>query len=192
MNLLKIKEYLQDNQELVIEKIVEAMKEAEGFDSSWRTDLLIDSDLEPWTTEMMGQNSFSSSVWDGSAFVIASGDGWSVGADGYDYDFEETMKAQDNYNEIKVAFDEQDEDSDDYEYQLIDFVNKFYPETIKKMDADQRNYIINDEFTETASSKYDDALERIDIEIANEEERKAHEAWEEEQRRLERESYQEK
>jgi len=184
MNLLKIREYLENNEDAVIEKIVEAMKEAEGFDSSWRTDLLIDDDLEPWTTGMMGQNSFSSSVYDGDAFVVASGEGWSVGSDGYDYDFDETLECQENYKEIKAAFDNQDEDSDDYEYNFYDFVKKNYSEVIDKMDSEHREYLISDEFSETASSKFADAIERINIDIANKEEREAHEVWEEEQRRL--------
>ena len=137
MNLNKIKEYLEANEELVIEKIVEAMKEAEGFDSSWRTDLLIDNDLEPWTTGMMSQNSFSSSVYSGEAFVIASGDGWN-------------------------------ED-----------------------DKDEREYLISDEFYTTASQKFDDAIGRINIDMTNEAEKEEHKTWEEEQRRLERESYEE-
>jgi len=186
MEYKKIKDYLVENEDAVVEKIIETIKEAEGFDSSWRTDLLIDEDLEPWTTEMMSQNSFSSSVYNGNAYVIASGYGWKVGAAGYDYDFEDTLETQDNYDNIKAAFDSQDEDSDDCEYQLIDFVNKYYPETVKKMDADQRDYLISDEFSDTARQKFDDAIEDLDIQISNEADKEACLAWEEDQKQLER------
>lgn len=158
--LMAIREYLQENEEMVIDKIVEMMVEAESNSSGYRMELHIDNDLDVYQSGQYSQNSFSGNVWEGKAYVIATFDSWHVGSGSYDYNFDENIKNEPEYAEIKETFENQED-----EFSFYDFVKDNYVEVVERMDADWRDYIIS-EFPEQASQKFEDAVEDLDRAIS--------------------------
>ena len=131
----KWSELMEENREAIVEKMVDAFKDAEGGMSGWFTGVEMDQDGEVWTTGTMSQGSQSQSSWEGKTFVVTSIPSWSVDVPSFEV---EGMK---QLTELRKEYDEiaNDDDfiytsfyewlADEYQEQLIEAENELTDDT---------------------------------------------------------------
>lgn len=159
-NYKEIKKMVMDNYEEIRETILAAMKDMEGY-SGFKSDVELDLETgKAHYTSALTSNSQSMESWKGETLVIARVKGWEVGAEGFDYDFDETVKLEDNYEELQAEYEKEEEEGNFFDIQS--FVEEKYPEIIEKMDADMREYLIDDYFPDLATRKLEEFIMDLD------------------------------
>ena len=101
--------FMYEKEEEVTEAIKQAFLNAEGYPQGYHVDVLLDLvEKEIFATGALSQNSMTTGQFDGSCVTIATCAAWTVGSDGYDYDFEEAINLEDDYQKIYNEFETSD------------------------------------------------------------------------------------
>lgn len=159
--MLSKKELVLKNYEKLEKEIMKAYKEMEGCMQGTRSDICIDLETEEvYSTSAMTQSTQTMESWKGEAIVVASVPAWEVGWEGFDYDFNETIKYEDNYDELIKEFDKVEEEYNDF----YDFISEKHPKVIEDMDEDMRDVLLGEVFPDEASRKIEQFLEILEME----------------------------
>ena len=142
-------ELMQEKSELIVEKMVEAFKEAEGGMSGWHVGVEMDEDGDVWTTGIMSEGSQSESSWKGETTVIDWIKAWEL-----EYDELDMLTFPEN-KEIQATFEQAKLDDEDLYFR--DWMSDNYPDKLKEWDKDARQCEI-DSFEEYAGDKLDDII----------------------------------
>jgi len=151
----KWSELMEENKDVIIEKMVEAFKEAEGGMSGWHNGVEMDQDGDVWTTGIMSQGSQSQSSWEGKTFIIDWIKTWNS-----EYDEYETLKNNlPECDDIYNAFEQFKVDEDDEYAYFRDFMREKYPEKLEQWDDETKQFEI-DSYEEYARDLLDDVIDR--------------------------------
>ena len=147
INWVKI---MEDNREVIEEKIREAKEEAYKGMQGWHVDIEIDESGEAWITGLMSTGSQSISSWKEETFIVCSIKSWEV-----EFDDEEELRYSDE--KIYAKFLTQKNNEDGHE-RAIDFMYAGYPELLEEL---QKQW--EDECKNWAISEFDasEILDRV-------------------------------
>ena len=128
----KWSELMEENRETIVEKMVDAFKEAESGMSGWHNGIEMDQDGDVWTTGIMSQGSQSESSFNGRTFIIDWIDTWEA-----DYSTDELRDA----DELKAQYAEYEKMIEDAEKNdaypefgsFFDFLNEKYFELYQEV-----------------------------------------------------------
>lgn len=163
-NLKKLKDLVLENCEEIEDKILEGWKEAEGYPQGMHIDVCIDIDGgKIWTAGPLSQNWATVAQWKGESLTVATCECWHVGQDGYDYNFDESLKYEDNIEELEAEYEKVE---DEY-FDFYDFIVNEHPEVMKKMDSDYKDSLFEEYFPQKADDQLDEFLRELDTEIEN-------------------------
>jgi len=156
----KWSELMEENREAIVEKMVEAFKEAEGGMSGWQNGVEMDQDGEVWTTGIMSQGSQLESSFNGRTFIVDWIKTWEA-----DYSTDELRDAdelKEQYTEYEKTIEDAEKNDEYPEFDsFFDFLNDRYFELYKEVDAriiqDNKEFEIS-EYREYANDKLDDII----------------------------------
>ena len=150
---MKWSKLMEENREVIVEKMVEAFKEAEGGMSGWSIGVEMDQDGDVWTTGLMSQGSQSESSWKGETTIIDNIGSWNL-----DYDEMELLKAKlPDFQDLYDEFEQHKIDEDDEWISLSSFMSERYPNTLNEWNDEMTSFEV-DTFGDYASEKLDNII----------------------------------
>ena len=153
---------MEENSELILEKMVDAKREAESTLSGWKVGVEMDEDGNAWTTGVMNCGSQSETSFNGKTNIIDWVETWEL-----EYNEMDILHDSENI-EILKAFELAIIEEDNEDLYLLDWIEKNYPNQLQEWDANMREYEI-DGFKEYAAFKL---LDLIDLQKQHETEEK--------------------
>ena len=162
----KWSELMEENREVIIEKMVAAFEEAEGGMPSSSIGVEIDQDGDVWTTGMMSRGNQSESSWEGKTTIVDNINAWT-----FDYnELDELNSNLPELNYIKEAFEKYKiEEDDEYASFRMFMINNH----IGKLDEWDR-----EAFQLELDSFRDNANDRLNTIIENQKQNESDEAAE--------------
>ena len=158
----KWSELMEENKDLIVEKMVDTFKEAEGGMSGWQIGVEMDQSGDVWTTGIMSQGSQSQSSWEGKTFVIDWIKTWEADYSTDDLIYDSELK--DQYTEYEQLITDAHKNDEYPEFNsFCDFLNdhyfELYREVSDRLTQTYKQFEI-DEYWEVANNNLEDIIEK--------------------------------
>lgn len=160
MKMIEWSKIIKANRAAIEDKIIEAYKQAEGYENSWHFDVEIDENGKVDIGGPLSQGSQSGESWNGETCIVASIKGWRA-----EVDFLENVNQDEK---LKAEYEASDYNTAE------DFMEEKYPELKAEWENDYMEAEIQ-AFADSIDKLVDDAIEDQERNEAYNEEKEAFE-----------------